>query len=76
MLAYIGMFGKVMKLDVVQNHVLLYSGTKMQLGSEFHPGMIGFVYVELSADTWLPLIATRAAIKNAKDRILTLNPSE
>jgi hypothetical protein len=38
------------KLDVVQKVVFSSSGTKTQLGSEFHPGIMGFVYVELTRE--------------------------
>jgi hypothetical protein len=36
----------VRKEEVAQKKELSASGTKIQLGSECHPGSIGFVYVE------------------------------
>jgi hypothetical protein len=35
--------------DVAQKKELRSSATKMQLGSECHPGSMGFVYVEFRA---------------------------
>jgi hypothetical protein len=46
LLVYIGMPGKVRNDDVAQKKALCSSATKMQLGSECHPGSMGFVYVE------------------------------
>lgn len=47
LLVYTGIPGKVRKDDVAQKKELCSSATKVQLGSECHPGNMGFVYVEL-----------------------------
>ncbi len=44
--------GKTRKLDEAQKYVLSNSGTKMQLGSGWKPGRMGFRYVEFVASTW------------------------
>lgn len=46
LLAYIGRPGKAMKVDRAQKNV---SSTRMQLGSEAQPDIIGLMYVEFCA---------------------------
>jgi hypothetical protein len=48
LLAYIGMPGKAMKVEIAQKKVEL-ALWKMQLGSLCHPGSTGLKYVELMA---------------------------
>lgn len=42
--------GKARKLDEAQKKVLSHSSTKMQLGSGWKPGRMGFSYVEFGRD--------------------------
>jgi hypothetical protein len=53
--------GKALKLDDAQKNVSFHSGTKMQLGSGWKPGSMGFQYVELGVLLEAPTIHQTAS---------------
>lgn len=68
MLVYIGMPGNVRNDDVAQKKALCSPATNMQLGSECHPGSMGFVYEEFLAISEARVGRIKSALKMALRR--------